>query len=39
MLRNSIPTVIAVLVGSAQVLAAQDLGSITGTVRDTAARD
>jgi hypothetical protein len=31
-----IAAVIAVLVGSAQVLAAQGLGSITGTVRDTA---
>ncbi|MGH7559879.1 MAG: carboxypeptidase regulatory-like domain-containing protein [Gemmatimonadales bacterium] len=31
-----IPAVIAVLVGYAHVLAGQDLGSITGTVRDTA---
>lgn len=32
---RSIPAVIALLVGYAQLLAAQDLGSITGMVRDT----
>jgi hypothetical protein len=31
-----IPALLALLLGSAQILAAQELGSITGTVRDTA---
>ena len=33
---RAVPAVIALLVGSAQVLTAQNLGSITGTVRDSA---
>ena len=35
-MKRSIPAGLAVLIGCTQVLAAQNLGSITGTVRDTA---